>query len=95
MATERARKYSSYSAGGTLLPSRKLLLQTGTLNFRPPVSRSKSVPRLNSIDEVDEQEELSTFEEVIYLFIKTNIATNEKKLFRMKNCSFHQIQIQQ
>lgn len=72
LATERARKYSSYSAGGTLLPSRKLLLQTGTLNFRPPVSRSKSVPRLNSIDEVDEQEELSTFEEDEELFLSSD-----------------------
>ncbi|VDM50109.1 unnamed protein product [Toxocara canis] len=35
-------------------PKRKLMLQTGTLNFRPPVSRSKSAPRLGSIDEEDE-----------------------------------------
>ncbi|VDK30360.1 unnamed protein product [Gongylonema pulchrum] len=38
-------------------PKRKLLLQTGSLNFRPPVSRSKSAPRLFSIDEEDEDPE--------------------------------------
>uniref|UniRef100_A0A915ABY6 PID domain-containing protein n=1 Tax=Parascaris univalens TaxID=6257 RepID=A0A915ABY6_PARUN len=51
-------------------PKRKLLLQTGTLNFRPPVSRSKSAPRLGSIeeeeileDEEDEEEEEQQEEE--------------------------------
>uniref|UniRef100_A0A915PIY5 PID domain-containing protein n=1 Tax=Setaria digitata TaxID=48799 RepID=A0A915PIY5_9BILA len=35
-------------------PKRKLLLQTGSLNFRPPVGRSKSAPRLFAIDEENE-----------------------------------------
>jgi len=38
-------------------PRRKLLLQTGSLNFRPPVSRSKSAPRLGSIDEENEEDD--------------------------------------
>jgi hypothetical protein len=47
-----------------------LLLQTGTLYFRPPVSRAKSVPRLNSIDEEDEPEEvLETMFEEVAIFI--------------------------
>jgi hypothetical protein len=50
---EKARKNSLTG----VFPRRKMLLQTGTLNFRPPVSRSKSAPRLGSIDEEDEVEE--------------------------------------
>lgn len=52
---EKARKNSITSGG---CPRRKLILQTGTLNFRPPVNRSKSAPRLGSIDEEDEQLEI-------------------------------------
>lgn len=44
-------------------PKRKLLLQTGTLNFRPPVSRSKSAPRLGSIEEEEILEEEEDEEE--------------------------------
>lgn len=51
LTMEKARKNSVTSGG---CPRRKLILQTGTLNFRPPVNRSKSAPRLGSIDEEDE-----------------------------------------
>uniref|UniRef100_A0A7E4VHT0 PID domain-containing protein n=1 Tax=Panagrellus redivivus TaxID=6233 RepID=A0A7E4VHT0_PANRE len=54
---EKARKVSAQAGGHQLGPRRKLLLQSGSLNFRPPVSRSKSAPRLGSIDEEDEIEE--------------------------------------
>lgn len=50
LTMEKARKNSASSG----CPRRKLILQTGTLNFRPPVNRSKSAPRLGSIDEEDE-----------------------------------------
>uniref|UniRef100_A0A915EUS9 PID domain-containing protein n=1 Tax=Ditylenchus dipsaci TaxID=166011 RepID=A0A915EUS9_9BILA len=53
LAMEKARKNSLTGQG----PRRKILLQTGSLNFRPPVSRSKSAPRLGSIDEEEEVEE--------------------------------------
>lgn len=36
------------------------MLQTGSLNFRPPVSRSRSAPRLGSIDEEEEEEEFGS-----------------------------------
>lgn len=45
------------------LPRRKALLQTGLLNFRPPLSRSRSVPRLDAIDEHAEEEEEEEDEE--------------------------------
>ncbi|KAI1710769.1 phosphotyrosine interaction domain (PTB/PID) domain-containing protein [Ditylenchus destructor] len=65
LAIEKARKNS---LSGGMGPRRKILLQTGSLNFRPPVNRSKSAPRLGSIDEEDEEDELLEGEscDVIY-----------------------------
>lgn len=51
MVIEKARK-NSFSGG--MGPKRKIILQTGTLNFRPAVSRSKSASRLGAIDEESE-----------------------------------------
>lgn len=39
------------------LPRRKILLSTGSHNYRPPLERSKSAPRLMSIEESLEEEE--------------------------------------
>ncbi|CAI5455502.1 unnamed protein product [Caenorhabditis angaria] len=50
--------------GAAGCPRRKQILQTGTLNFRPPVSRSKSAPRLGSIDEEQEEEHEEELEEI-------------------------------
>jgi hypothetical protein len=55
IAKQNSRLYSNVTGNSANGPRRKVLLQTGALNFRPPVSRSKSAPRLGSIDE--EQEE--------------------------------------
>ncbi|CAD5229869.1 unnamed protein product [Bursaphelenchus okinawaensis] len=58
LAMEKARKsVVTGTQNGEILPRRKMLLQSGTLNFRPPVNRSKSAPRLGSIDEEDEIDE--------------------------------------
>ncbi|KHJ97352.1 hypothetical protein OESDEN_02668 [Oesophagostomum dentatum] len=51
--------------GSAGCPRRKRLLHTGSLNFRPPVCRSKSAPRLGSIDEEQEEPE-SDSESVCY-----------------------------
>ena len=56
IATQNTRLYGTVT-GMTTCPRRKQLLHTGTLNFRPPVSRSKSAPRLGCIDEDREAEE--------------------------------------
>ncbi|CAJ0566008.1 unnamed protein product, partial [Mesorhabditis spiculigera] len=61
LAQQNARLSSS-----TGCPRRKLMLQTGSLNFRPPVSRSKSAPRLGSIDEEIEEEDQSDNESFCY-----------------------------
>ncbi|KAK3929029.1 Protein FAM43A [Frankliniella fusca] len=39
------------------LPQRKLLLSTGASNYRPPLERSKSAPKLSSIEEAAEEDE--------------------------------------
>lgn len=39
------------------IPRRKILLSTGSHNYRPPLERSKSAPKLTSIEEIMEEEE--------------------------------------
>ena len=39
------------------IPRRKLLLSTGGSNYRPPLERSKSAPKLGAIEEILEEEE--------------------------------------
>ncbi|XP_013779827.1 protein FAM43A-like [Limulus polyphemus] len=48
------------------LPRRKQLLITGTVNFRPPMERSRSAPKLTSIDEIEEEldEDDDDFEDI-------------------------------
>ncbi|XP_076306779.1 protein FAM43A-like [Tachypleus tridentatus] len=46
------------------LPRRKQLLVTGTANFRPPLERARSAPKLTAIEELEEEDEGdSEFEE--------------------------------
>jgi len=44
-------------AGYPCVPQRKILLSVGGQNFRPPMNRSKSAPRLHSIEECGHEEE--------------------------------------
>lgn len=37
------------------LPRRRILLSTGAANYRPPLERSKSAPKLGPIDEISEE----------------------------------------
>lgn len=39
------------------MPRRKILLSVGANNYRPPMERSKSAPKLMSIEEADGEEE--------------------------------------
>lgn len=66
-------------------PRRKILLQTGSLNFRTPINRSRSAPRLGSIDEEDEASiesieisELSSLHEVGFKIFFLNVVNNFK-----------------
>lgn len=49
-------RLTSSVVGHPSLPRRRLMLSTGGQNFRPPMARSKSAPKLHSIDEDDECE---------------------------------------
>lgn len=51
LTIEKIRKNS---LNGQMGPRRKILLQSGSLNFRTPINRSRSAPRLGSINEEDE-----------------------------------------
>lgn len=39
------------------MPRRKIMLSTGANNYRPPLERSKSAPKLFSIEELVDEEE--------------------------------------
>lgn len=43
------------------LPKRRILLSTGAANYRPPLERSKSAPKLGPIDEISEEVIIMSF----------------------------------
>jgi len=59
------------------MPYRKLLLQTGTCNYKPPIERSKSAPKLTSIEEAELEEEEECDEEMHAMQRKFSEATAE------------------
>lgn len=59
------------------MPYRKLLLQTGTCNYKPPIERSKSAPKLTSIEEAELEEEEEGDEEEYVANMKSNEAAAE------------------
>lgn len=64
------------------MPRRKILLSTGANNYRPPLERSKSAPKLFAIEEmVDEEDEEESNEET-----KANKLEEKKKREEMKSC---------
>lgn len=64
------------------MPRRKILLSTGGNNYRPPLERSKSAPKLFAIEEmVDEEDEEDCDEET-----KTRKHDEKKKLDEVKPC---------
>ena len=55
------------------IPYRKLLLQSGTCNYKPPIERSKSAPKLTSIEEAEmEEDELLDSDEDEECIVNTN-----------------------
>lgn len=64
------------------MPRRKILLSTGANNYRPPLERSKSAPKLFSIEEiVDEEDEEESSEET-----KAKKLEEKKKREDVKPC---------
>lgn len=64
------------------MPRRKILLSTGGNNYRPPLERSKSAPKLFAIEEmVDEEDEEECDDEM-----KAKRNDDKKKLEDVKSC---------
>ncbi|CAG9805017.1 unnamed protein product [Chironomus riparius] len=64
------------------MPRRKILLSTGANNYRPPLERSKSAPKLFAIEEmVDEEDEEESNDET-----KAKKLEEKKKREEMKSC---------
>lgn len=59
------------------IPRRKLLLSTGSTNFRPPLERSKSAPKLTAIDEIEEEDVLDEEDEFDDEFLTTGSVISE------------------
>ncbi len=57
LSRQNTRLSATLACGYPSLPRRKMLLSTGVQNFRPPLSRSKSAPRLGIIEEANSEEE--------------------------------------
>ncbi|KAG8230070.1 hypothetical protein J437_LFUL009654 [Ladona fulva] len=58
---------------GLLIPRRRLLLATGARNYRPPLERSKSAPRLTAIEEGLEDEEAAESRPATIAAISTQV----------------------
>ncbi|KAL0281569.1 UNVERIFIED_CONTAM: hypothetical protein PYX00_002516 [Menopon gallinae] len=72
------------------LPRRKILLSIGSQNYRPPLERSKSAPKLMSIEESLEEEDNSPKEEEDAEAEdgKENPRAEEKSDFKITNLNF-------
>lgn len=63
------------------MPRRKILLSTGANNYRPPLERSKSAPKLHAIEEdIDEEDEECNDQE------KVKKLEEKKKIEELKAC---------
>lgn len=56
VSRQNSRLTASLLGTAAAVPRRRQLLTTGGQNFRPPVARSRSAPRLHSIDEEEAEE---------------------------------------
>ncbi|RZC33078.1 PID 2 domain containing protein [Asbolus verrucosus] len=72
------------------IPRRKILLSTGSHNYKPPLERSKSAPKLTSIEEIlEEEEEVSETKNNVYKRIlrhydSTSALLDKRKTFLRK-----------
>lgn len=74
-------RLSGTLVGYPSIPIRKQLLSTGAQNFRPPLDRCKSAPRLHSIDEDVEDEDEEEMEQVHHL-LATRLSVDVDSFFK-------------
>ncbi|KAJ8910214.1 hypothetical protein NQ315_013791 [Exocentrus adspersus] len=68
------------------IPRRKILLSTGSHNYRPPLERSKSAPKLTSIEETAEEGDIfhashNIYKEILKCYESSNIFFEKKKSY--------------
>lgn len=69
------------------IPRRKIMLSTGCHNYRPPLERSKSAPKLTSIEEILEEEEDVTeaknnvYKKILRHYDSTSALLDKRKLY--------------
>ncbi|KAF7273259.1 hypothetical protein GWI33_014024 [Rhynchophorus ferrugineus] len=66
------------------MPRRKILLNTGSQNYRPPLERSKSAPKLSSIEEILEEEDIfkssrQIYTEILKYFENSNLFVEQRR----------------
>lgn len=67
------------------IPRRKILLSTGSHNYKPPLERSKSAPKLTSIEEIVEEEDIFQSSQKIYKEILKHYDSTSSLLCKRKN----------
>ncbi|KAJ3653994.1 hypothetical protein Zmor_013210 [Zophobas morio] len=74
------------------IPRRKILLSTGCHNYKPPLERSKSAPKLTSIEEILEEEEdvveTTKYKKILRHYDSTSALLDKRKaiLRRLQTC---------
>lgn len=76
--------YEDYS---NAIPKRKLLLAPGVNNYKPPVERCKSAPKLGSIEESPEQEEVEEKDWLRVLAQRKSASAASQSAFRSTTCA--------
>lgn len=66
------------------IPRRKILLSTGSHNYKPPLERSKSAPKLTSIEEIVEEEDIFQSSQKIYKDILKHYDSTSSLLCKKK-----------
>jgi hypothetical protein len=72
------------------IPRRKILLSTGSHNYKPPLERSKSAPKLTSIEEMLEEEEevpetnKNVYKKILRHYDSTSALLDKRKTFVRK-----------
>lgn len=69
------------------IPRRKIMLSTGCHNYRPPLERSKSAPKLTSIEEILEEEEdvaeakNNVYKKILRHYDSTSALLDKRKIY--------------
>nr|XP_023027383.1 uncharacterized protein LOC111515389 [Leptinotarsa decemlineata] len=77
------------------IPRRKILLSTGSHNYKPPLERSKSAPKLTSIEEIIEEEDdafespKKLYKEILKRCDITDDLPNRRKYYLLNRFQHH------